>query len=289
MAASTHFSRIVPPPVAGENVPAKAVLVRGIPLHVADQAPHAIHFGYCPVSSTGYRSHYGQSLPSPAALEDIAREADRQRASALQRLREAKAKSPKGRTPDQRFSDFVSLEGAISAAVNHAYLAPPAEQDRLLREIATATQALEPFLKPGHAKPANPGSHWTTELLAERAQAYHGLCALTCRLLARLHQRGKAIDLAAWTAFVNALPGGPGFSMRPPTVLLKLLGQVEDKETGDKNDAPKLKVHSAAAPRPTHDIEEDQAAPKIDLPPAELVAASAPVWAVDKRGQFSLF
>ncbi|GLR77620.1 hypothetical protein HUE56_29940 (plasmid) [Azospirillum oryzae] len=288
MAASSQLASKTASPTAGEKLPATVIQVRGVPLRVADQALHAVRFGYCPVSSTGYRSHYCQPLPSPTALEEIAKEADKQRASALRRLREAKAGSPKGRTPDQRFSDFIMLEGAISAAVNQAYLAPPSDQDKLLREIATTTEALALFIVMGHAKPLDPGSHWTPEFLVERAQAYHRLCALTCRLLARLCQRGRAIDIAAWGAFVDALPRGPGFSMLPPTVLLKLLGRDGSEKAGTSSDA--VEVCGASAPQAVEDIDEQHCEPDSRVAPAELVAANAaPVWTVDKRGQLSMF
>lgn len=288
MAAPSQLPLKTASVATGEKLPVRVIQVRGVPLRVADQALHAVRFGYCPVSSTGYRSHYCQPLPSPTALEELAQEADKQRASALHRLREAKARSQKGRTTDQRFSDFVALESAISCAVNQAYLAPPSDQDKLLREIATTTQALMPFLEMGHAKPLNPGSHWTPELVTERAQAYHRLCAVTCRLLARLCQRGKAVDIAAWGAFVDALPGGPGFSMHPPTVLRKLLGRDGREQASAKAGAVEMSV--AAVRQLVADIEEDRSDPEIDLAPSELVATdAAPTWAVDKRGQFSLF
>ena len=271
MAASSQLASKTAAHTAGEKLPATIIQVRGVPLRVADQALHAVRFGYCPVSSTGYRSHYCLPLPSPTALEEIAQEADKQRASALRRLREAKAGSPKGRTPDQRFSNFIMLEGAISAAVNQAYLAPPSDQDKLLREIATTTEALAPFM-----------------VMVERAQAYHRLCALTCRLLARLCQRGRAIDIAAWGAFVDALPRGPGFSMLPPTVLLKLLGRDGFEKAGTCGDA--VEVCGASAPQAVDDIDEQHCEPEPRVAPAELVTANAaPVWTVDKRGQLSMF
>ncbi|WP_207462628.1 hypothetical protein [Azospirillum sp. SYSU D00513] len=277
MASSRSVAPTIPLTTT-ENAPHSFIVhVRGVPVLLANQAAHAVRFGYFPVSPTGYRSFCGQSSISAADLEERAKEADQERARALHRLRQAK--EIKARTPEQRFSAWISLEGALSSAMNQAYLAPEADQDKLLREIATSTEVIKPFLAPGYARPSSVGAAWTEEGLTQTIAAYHALCTRVCRLQARLAQRPVNPD--AWAALVEALPKGPGYAMLVPTVLRELIGAgepagIEDADMADKAEAMTVTPVPASEP---------------EMAPEQVVVAAAalPSFGCDPRGQYSLF
>lgn len=258
MAAASSQAAVSSTEAAGEKIPGTIVQVRGVPVLLQDQAAHAVRFGYFPISSTGFYSYYCRSTPSASDLEARAQEADSERSKALHRLRSAKEIT--ARTPEERFSAYISLTGAITCAAGQTFLAPASDLDKLLREIATAAGPMKAFLEPGYAKPTNPASGWTPDHIVEGARTYHELCKLTCRLVGHLTDRSAGVQ--AWAAFVEALPK-KGSVTSVPGVLRKLIER----------------ANNVAASPPA----------AMPVAPVQTVVAAAQTFAADKRGQYSLF
>jgi len=235
-----------------QNASEAVVSVRGVPIRIADRAAHAIRFGYFPLGSSGYHSLLSDGS-DPRGLEKLAKENDRDRSSSMSRLRAACAE--KAGTPDARFSSFIGFGLSLAKVAGHVFLAPPEDQDRLLKAMADARGTAARYAEPGYAEPANPNSRWTLDMITAEAGRLEALCLAAEELLASI--AGQRQSPVLWARFVDALPDSPVVVV-PQVVRSWIADEVFDDDD---------------------DVEIPEVAAQVAAPPYE----------ADKRGQYRLF